>query len=290
MNMSDAVFPDWRGYDRVSLDHAYSPSQIAKDFHGDLARYADQTMQARGAGYRQHAYGSGPRQLLDIYLPPGPADSARPIHVFIHGGFWQALSKDYAGFAAPAFNNQDVIFVALNYTLAPQASLAAIIGEIRQALDWVVAQAASFNGDAKRILVSGHSAGGYLAASLIAGAFAEQHGPAPIAGLLPISGVYDLPPIAACYVNDALGLDAAETARLDLLTARPLLDIPVHLAVGQDESAEFRRQSLQLQAAWSPVLRHCICDQRPGRDHFDILFELSTPGAPLHAAAMAMLA
>ncbi len=280
----------WCSYDRASLDLQYSPSRIAKDFQGDLDRYAAQTTEARNKGrYQQHAYGTAPRQLLDIYLPDAPQSGPAPIHVFIHGGFWQALNKDYAGFAAPAFTSRGMIFIALNYTLAPEASLAAIIAEIRQAMDWVIAHAASFNGDAGHIVVSGHSAGGYLAASLIAGALAEQRGPAAIAGLLPISGVYDLPPIAACYVNDALGLDAAERARLDLLTAKPLLDIPVHIAIGQDESAEFRRQSQALQAAWAPSLKHCSFDLRPGRDHFDILFELSTPGAPLHAAAMALI-
>ncbi len=288
--MSDFRFPDWRSLDQARLDHEYSPSRIAKDFHGDLARYAAQTAQARQTGIcLERAYGKAPRQLLDIYLPPTPSSSAAPIHVFIHGGFWQDLNKDYAGFAAPAFTREGVIFIAINYTLAPQASLAAITAEIRQAMDWILAQATTLNGDRQRIVVSGHSAGGYLAASLIAGSLAETRGPAPIAGLLPISGVFDLPPIAACYVNKALGLDAAEATRLNLMQAKPLLDIPVHFVVGQDESAEFRRHSQALHAAWAPQLRQSVCDLRPGRDHFDILFELSTPGAPLHRAAMALI-
>jgi len=274
---------DWRGFGREELDFQYSPSRIAKDFEGALKRYADLTRAAKARpGLYDQPYGPAPRQLLDVY----PADRPKsPVHVFIHGGFWQALSKEYGGFAAPAFTAAGSAFVAVNYTLAPEAGLRQIVAEARAALDWVIAHAASFGGDPERIVVSGHSAGGYLAASLIAGPLAEAKGGVKLKGLLPISGVYDLAPIQACYVNDAMGLDMAEAAALDLMTARPQAAIPVHLAVGGDESAEFQRQSGDLARAWNADLTTL-----KGRDHFDILFDLSEPQGPLFRAAMALAA
>lgn len=279
---------DWRGLSREALDFQYSPSRIAKDFDGALKRYADLTRAAKARpGLYDQAYGPGLRQTLDVFPASRPGGKS-PVHVFIHGGFWQALSKEYGGFAAPAFTAAGSAFIAVNYTLAPEASLRQIVTETRAALDWVIANAPRFGADPERIVVSGHSAGGYLAASLIAGPLAEAKGAMKLAGLLPISGVYDLTPIQAAYVNDAMGLNPAETASLDLMTATPRAKMPLRLAVGGEESAEFQRQSRELARAWEPHLPGLECITLPGRDHFDILFDLSEPQGPLFRAAMAL--
>src|SRR5476649_1427133 len=220
--VSSTTFPSWRSYEPTSLDMQYSPSRWAKDCTGNLNRYACETATAKRSfamqGQFDIPYGHGTRQRLDVF-PAISGDRPSPIHVFIHGGFWQESSKEYAGFPAPAFADAGSAFVAVNYTLAPAAKLADIVAEIGQAYDWVRRNAAQFGGDPKRITVSGHSAGAYLAASLIAaypGVERVEDRDGPVALLL-ISGVFDLAPIQACYVNDALGLSVGEAAHLDLV-------------------------------------------------------------------------
>jgi arylformamidase len=218
-------------------------------------------------------------------------DRPSPIHVFIHGGFWQESSKEYAGFPAPAFADAGSAFVAVNYTLAPAAKLAEIVAEIGQAYDWVRRNAARFGGDPKRITVSGHSAGAYLAASLIVaypGVERADDRDGPVALLL-ISGVFDLAPIQACYVNDALGLSVGEAACLALVAVSPRRNVPVCVAVGGEETSEFRRQSATLFDSWRPHLSEMSFVQIEGRDHFDILFDLSERAGTLYRRAQGLM-
>lgn len=285
-SMVDAKLPEGTTTAAATLDAEYSPSRTAKDFAGEVERYRAGTQAARGrfaARARLHVpYGSGPRQHLDIF--PATASHPSPIHLFIHGGFWQELSSEFAGFPAPAFLGSGSVFVALNYTLAPQARLDDIVAEVRRAYDWIVGNAAAFGGDPARVVVSGHSAGAHLAASLIATEGAR--GAAGLRGLVLVSGVFALEPIRHCYVNDALGLTEEEAARRDVASAIPFRDVPVRIFVGADETAEFRRQSALLRDAWRPYISDLSLDEIPGRDHFDILSDLSIPGAPIHAAAL----
>ena len=272
----------------------YSPSRWAKDCTGNLNRYAGETAAAKRSfamqGQFDIPYGHGTRQRLDVF-PAVSGDRPSPIHVFIHGGFWQESSKEYAGFPAPAFTDAGSAFVAVNYTLAPAAKLAEIVAEIGQAYDWVCRNATQFGGDPKRITVSGHSAGAYLAASLLAAypgvEWVEDR--VDPAALLLISGVFDLAPIQACYVNNALGLSVGEAAHLDLVTALPRRDVAVCVAVGGDETSEFRRQSVALFEAWRPHLSEMSFVQIEGRDHFDILFDLSERAGTLYRRARSLL-
>ena len=90
------TFPTWRSYDRASLDAQYSPSLWTKDFAGNLNRYAGETAVAKRCfatrGKYDIPYGQGTRQRLDVF-PAMTGDKLSPIHVFIHGGFWQEFEQ-----------------------------------------------------------------------------------------------------------------------------------------------------------------------------------------------------
>ncbi|HTV00756.1 MAG TPA: alpha/beta hydrolase [Luteitalea sp.] len=276
--------------DRMELDRQLSPSRSAKDPGGVLERHA-----AIGASLlsnvvlsvrRDLPYGPRPRQALDLFVPVTTAPS--PCLVYFHGGFWQEGSRSTSGFAVPALSTLGCAVAAVGYTLAPDARIRAIVDEAAAALLYLRQHAARFGLDPDRLLVGGHSAGAHLAAALLAG----QGGTAAlaaVAGALLISGVYDLAPVAASYVNDLAGLDAAEIRECSPLYAVPGRNVPVHLVVGADEPDAFRQQFDALGDAWRPHLTRLTQHCAPTRDHFDVLDELADVSSPTCRALEEML-
>lgn len=217
--------------------------------------------EARSARLRAHhktsmdlRYGPAERNRIDFF--PGREDA--PLLAFIHGGYWQARSKEVFSFIAEGPLAWGMNVALIGYTLAPQKRLDGIVAEIRAALDWL---------DEKygiKLLVSGWSAGGHLTA------MAMNH-PAVKAGLA-ISGIYDLEPIRHCYVNDKLGLDEAGARRNSPgPTAKPLV-----LAYGADELPNLRDQSENYARRLG---REAMA--LPRHNHFTILEELASPQGAL---------
>lgn len=268
----------------TDLDFQYAPSRSAKDFAGSLARYHSGTLAARERFSRKEfldiSYGPRPRQRLDVYVAKEQLTGA-PVHVFLHGGFWQESSKDDAGFPAGAFVSSGAVYIAVNYTLAPVARLSEIVDEISTALHWIEQHVGEFGGDRENIVVSGHSAGAYLAASL---AFDRSF--SSLRGLVLVSGVYDLGPIAQSYVNNALHLAPEDVSALSLMAPPPGCGIPIRIFVGADETDAFRTQSRDLFERWRVSCSDITINELQGRDHFDILFDLSDAGCIIHRAAL----
>ena len=268
---------------REALDRDYSPSRFVPSLPAVIADWATRTTAAREAAgpVELLAYGAHPRETIDFYRAATPGG---PLLVFIHGGFWKALSRDESGFVAPRWTAAGVNVAVLDYVLAPEATLDAITAQAAAGLRWLVDHAALLGFDAARVVVAGHSAGAHLAA------MAALPGTAPpLAGLALVSGVFDLAPITGCYVNEVLGLDAEAARRLSpalMLPARPL---PVLVAVGEEEPVAFQEQSRAL--AWSWRGHGCEGGVMllPGHNHFSILDDLADPAAPLGQAVARML-
>jgi arylformamidase len=109
------------------------------------------------------AYGRGARERVDVFPAERPG---APIHVFIHGGYWRSHRKEDYRFVAEAGRSADMATFVIEYDLAPAVDIDAIVAQVGRAIDWVRLQAEHFNGDPRRLIVSGHSAGGHLAAML----------------------------------------------------------------------------------------------------------------------------
>lgn len=101
---------------------------------------------------------------LDLFgTEPG---QKRPLVVFIHGGYWRALGRGQSGFAAPMLAAKGVACAVPDYRLAPAASITDIIGDCRRALAYLWRNADELGLDRSRIVVTGSSAGGHLAAAM----------------------------------------------------------------------------------------------------------------------------
>jgi arylformamidase len=224
-------------------------------------------------------YGEMPRQRLDVFACGQPS---APTLVFIHGGYWQMNDKEpYAflgeGVLAAGFN-----LALVEYTLAPAARLDRIVAEIRAAVAWVIDHAREFGGEPGRVFVSGHSAGGHLTAM----AMDDER----VAGGIAISGIYDLEPIRLNYLNDKLGLDAAEAARNSPILHLPSHAAPLVVTVGLGELPELIRQSEEYSRARQ---RHRLAGEYlplAGHDHFSILEDHFRDRPPMKACIERMKA
>ena len=134
---------------------------------------------------------------------------------------------------------------------------------------WVIEHAKEIGGDPARVFVSGHSAGGHLTAMAMTDA--------RVAGGVAISGIYDLEPIRLNYLNDKLGLDAAEAERNSPLRHLPASAAPLVVTVGLGELPELVRQSQEYAAAWTARGLRGRYLPVPAHDHFSILEELARP-------------
>jgi arylformamidase len=189
--------------------------------------------------------------------------------VFTHGGYWQRNDKDMFAFLADGPRAHGIDVAVVGYTLAPEARLTDIVEEIRRALSVLCERADDLGFDRDRLFVGGWSAGGHLTA-IVSGHPAFRGG-------LPISGIFDLEPIALNCLNEKLALDAREIATLSPLRVLSEHSAPLRLFVGSDELPELRRQSAiyaeKARERGLPVALTVL----PGHHHYSILDELSKP-------------
>ena len=225
------------------------------------------------AAYRlQHApraisYGPGSRNTIDLFA----GDGQGPVVVFIHGGYWQALDGSSFSHCARGLNAHGIDVAVPSYDLCPQVSVATIIDQMRAA-------ARELARLGRPLVISGHSAGGHLAACLLATDWPAFEAALPrdtVIAAYAISGLFDLPPLVETSINKALGLDAA-SAR----TASPLFWTPpshgsLDAVVGEAESAEYHRQSRSIADVWGAAGVPTRYGSISGANHFTAIAPLS---------------
>jgi arylformamidase len=199
-----------------------------------------------------------------------------PLFVFIHGGYWQRNDKDMFAFVADGPRAHGIDVAVVGYTLAPEARLGEIVEEINQALSVLCERADDFGFDRERLFVGGWSAGGHLAA-IVAGHPAYRGG-------LPISGIFDLTPIALNYLNEKLRLDPSEIATLSPLRALTGRMPALRMFVGRQELPELKRQSTAYADAARQRALPVELAMLPGHHHFSILDELRRPDGAITRA------
>jgi arylformamidase len=272
----------FREYDQTALDAEYNNREKVKDSADWLARGAVASAEARaGLGCRlEVAYGTHPGETLDVFpAPKGPA----PVHVFVHGGYWQRLDKSDFSYVARALEPAGAAVVVINYALIPTVDMDELVRQCRAAIAWVHRNAPSFGGDPNRIFVSGHSAGGHLVAMLMSTDWKAFGGlPADvIKGGCGISGLYDLEAIRLSYLNEVLKLTPESARRNSPVHCPPSRSGPLLLTLGELEGPEYHRQTEELAAVWRSRALPCHVVDLPRHHHFSIVAELENPGSTL---------
>jgi arylformamidase len=223
------------------------------------------------------AYGPSPRQIIDLF-PGKNAGTDAPLVMFIHGGFWRMRSPKEFSHMAAGPNAHGVTVALAGYDLCPQVTLATIIEEMRAACLYL------WREQRKRITVVGHSAGGHLAACMVATDFKARAPDAP-ADLVPagmaISGVFDLDPMLKISVNDDLKLDARQAHDCSPLTWQVPAGRILDVVVGGAESSEFLRQSRIIAEAWRQDMVDTRYEEVPGANHFTVIEPLAEADSKL---------
>ncbi|MGD0402041.1 MAG: alpha/beta hydrolase [Candidatus Acidiferrales bacterium] len=287
MNPKDQA---WRNWPLVRIEKEYSPSSCVPSIEPFLAEYALRSRKAEQALVCQKdlQWGDKPDETLDFF----PAASREaPLLVFIHGGYWQELSKNESLFAAADCVANGIAFAAINYTLAPKAGVETIVDQCRRAVAWLHGQAGALGFHRDRLYLSGSSAGAHLAAMMLLKGWQHTAGVTDdaIAGAILLSGVYDIEPLVGTRVAAPLNLTTADAAGLSPMRLGLGRPVPTIVAWGENETSEFKRQSrsyaARLQAADFPVLVFEVA----GANHFDIVLGLADRETVLGRATLELI-
>lgn len=276
--------------DAAWYEQQYNPRASVPDFQAVFDRWDARSAAAlqRFDGYADVAYGPHPLQTLDVWRARGDAKAAL---VFIHGGYWRALDKKPFSFIAPSFVDAGVTFFNINYALSPAVTLEEIVRQVVQAGAWIWRNSSHFGAPRERLYVAGHSAGGHLAAMMLAALWPVYSSDLPrklFQGALSISGVHDLRPIVHCdFLRADVPLDLASARRLSPALLPPATDARLWTSLGGDESPAFHEQSRAIAQAWKQV--HAGDIPMPGENHFTVIERLGEPESPLHQGALRMM-
>lgn len=274
----------YRDYDQAALELQYD---VGAHYAG-MEEFRDRHAAARAAANARARseryagldipYGSHEREKLDHFHGAAGA----PLLVYIHGGYWRARDRSDFSFLAPPWVARGVHLACLGYPLCPEVRLSRIVESCRRAFAFLARQAEALGFDAGRIHVAGHSAGGHLAAMMMATDWQALGLPADLlkSGTA-ISGLYDLEPLALTKINADVRLDRDEIALLSPIRLAPRHSGPLIVTYGGKETEEFGRQARDFAAAWRDKGREVAEIASPGFYHFNVVDQLAQPGSAL---------
>ncbi len=161
----------------------------------------------------------------------------------------------------------------VNYALCPAVPFSEVVRQARAAVAWMHRHGGALGVDARRLSVSGHSAGGHLCAMLLATDWAGVYGLPEdlIGGALSVSGLYDLGPFPWSWLQPKLQLTGRDVADYSPLFLPCRVPARVALVAGGEESDEFERQMLAEAAHLQAQGREVSAELLTGDDHFSIL-------------------
>lgn len=252
---------DWKDVDTAYANGAFIPGGA-----GYPALWAERSARFRaeiGArGLLDQPYGRAPRQKFDLFLPQS---KPRGLFVFVHGGYWVQFGRESWSHLAQGSLQAGWACCMPSYTLAPDAAIPDITREIAAAI------MASMERVKGPVVVSGHSAGGHLAARM-----ACEDSAVEVARVVPISPLSELEPLMQTAMQASLRLNPEHCAAESPARLAKVHGTSAHVWVGGQERPSFLWQARMLSEAWN-----CPWTVAPGKHHFDVIDELADCHSPL---------
>lgn len=230
-------------------------------------------LSAEGRARLDIAYGDGPRNRFDLFLPKA---APRGLVVVIHGGYWLETDKSLWSHLANGAVSSGFAVAMPSYSLCPEIRIGGIVREIGTA----IGKAAAMVGGP--LMLTGHSAGGHLATRMVttttplAADVARR-----IRNVVSISGLHDLRPIMYTAMNKELAIDEEEALAESPALLRPVDGARITCWAGGGERAEFLRQNALLANIWTGLGATTSVVIEPDRHHYSIVDGLADPAHPL---------
>ncbi len=276
----------------AAMEAEYNNRARVPEHPRHIAEWAEKSLawESEARAVLDLAYGESAAETLDLFL--ADAENA-PVHMYIHGGYWQANTRKSSSFVARPLVAAGAHVAVIDYGLCPDVTIDEIARQCRSALEWLYRNAGRYGGDPGRITVSGHSCGGQLVGMVMATNWREFGDDLPadlVKGGVSISGLFDLAPLIDTTINDKVGMDAAAASRNSPAFLEPAVtSSPLALIVGERESAEFHRQSREFAANWGSRGVPVEVIVSPGRDHFTVISGMDDPADPATRAILGQL-
>jgi arylformamidase len=259
----------------IDYEAQYNNRALVPEHPAIIEGWARDAAAYRTAARHRHKsirYGDSDRQVIELFEPETPQGGATVL--FIHGGYWQALDRSFFSHMARGLNVQGLRVAIPGYDLSPFVHVEEIVDQLRRACRLLAGSGP--------VVASGHSAGGHLAACLLATDWTKL---GLKAGLVPaayaISGLFELEPLLHTYVNDTLGLSQAEAHRLSPLFWPPPAGRVLDAVVGAVESSEYLRQSRAIAERWGAAGVRTRFEAVPGANHFTVIAPLADPDSAM---------
>jgi arylformamidase len=275
---------------KTNYDLLYNPRLVVADFQQIFDRWERNSERARAKldGYLDVPYGTTGAEKLDVFRPKG---ESRGLLMYVHGGYWRSLDKKRFSFIAPALVEAGIAVAIPNYALCPAVQVEDIVMQMVQACAWLYRNGGNFGAPANRLCLCGHSAGGHLAAMMLACRWPDYSPDLPkkvVSAAMSISGLYDLTEIVKVpSVNCDVRLNEESALKLSPAFLPPATDAPLYTAVGENENEGFHIQNKLIAEKWGKVRRADIpC---PGANHFTVLDQLCDPRSGLFQAVLTMV-
>ena len=267
---------------QAQIDAQYNPSLKLADATAPGKHYAAQSAQAR-ARLRcmlDVPYGPTLAETLDIF----PADVPNaPVFVFIHGGYWRALSAKDFSCVALGLQPLGITTVVVNYALCPFVTLDEITRQVRAALAWTHRHIAGYGGDPARVALGGHSAGAHLTAMCLQTRWEQDYGlpQDPVAAAVLVSGIYDIAPLRYSYLQPMIQLDDGVIRRNSPMFSVRSCRTSVWVNWGDEETPEFARQASSFHAEWQKAGNNGELSALPVADHYRGIHGFEDPHSSL---------
>jgi arylformamidase len=267
---------------QAQIDAQYNPSLKLADVTAPGKHYAAQSVLARAQlrGILDVPYGPTLAETLDIF----PADVPNaPVFVFIHGGYWRALSSKDFSCVALGLQPLGITTVVVNYALCPFVTIDEITRQMRAAVAWTHRHIAAHGGDPARVALGGHSAGAHLTAMCLQTRWDDDYGlpQDPVAAAVLVSGIYDIAPLRYSYLQPMIQLGEGTIRRNSpMFSVRPCAT-PIWVNWGDEETPEFARQASSFHAEWQRAGNQGELSALPDADHYRGIHGFENPQSSL---------
>lgn len=227
-------------------------------------------------------YGDDARQRLDVYRPLGdtPAAGKPPLVVFFYGGNWTNGERADYRFVGEALASAGAVVVVPDYRLSPAVRYPTFLEDSARAVKWALDHADTYGADPRRLVLMGHSAGGYNAAMLAldprwlrAVGVAQSQ----VSAWIGLAGPYDFLPIGEPMTQAAFEWPDTPADSQPLAHVTPRSPPALLLVADKDTSVDPDRNSAAMAARLQQLGVEVSFRRYPRVNHATLVGSLGTP-------------